>query len=476
MTDAPESKPFETPFGVRLRAARKMAGLSMEELAAKLGGRVTKQAISKYERGQMMPSPEVMERLVEVLGKATWGASPLRPVDVELATPLLLRQEIDETIDARMERPIFRRQRLLGRLLKRSAEGPAEGPSKGSAPEPVLLREESRGPDKKPEGEPEGRRSARRFEAGPEALCSFLTDDRFPSLAERRAHYVRAWETGAGPERIRFREGEKLPAKSASALKYRLADHLQKYLELEALLGTAAAFRNPVAGQPVTTPQEVEAAAGEVRRRWDLGSGPVVNLLGVLEDRGIRVYETSGIEGFEGLSGSFGAGPDAPFVAVSRDFPADRVRFTAAHELAHILCGFPEEKDAEGSCHQFAAAFLLPKAAVERVFGGGPRRRITLSELAEIKTTFGISLQAVMYRAKFLGLVGERQFRSFRETVNARGWAVTEPVEYAGRERATRFRRLVHHAVASGILDLERAAELAGVPADELKDEIGEIF
>ena len=65
-TDSGRRAP-ETPFGVRLRAARKMAGLSMEDLAGKLGGLVTKQAISKYEQGQMMPSPEVLERLVEVL-------------------------------------------------------------------------------------------------------------------------------------------------------------------------------------------------------------------------------------------------------------------------------------------------------------------------------------------------------------------------------------------------------------------------
>ena len=68
----------ETPFGARLRAARKMAGMSMEDLAAKLGGLVTKQAISKYEQGQMMPSPEVLAKLVEVLKIATCGASPLR--------------------------------------------------------------------------------------------------------------------------------------------------------------------------------------------------------------------------------------------------------------------------------------------------------------------------------------------------------------------------------------------------------------
>jgi transcriptional regulator with XRE-family HTH domain len=81
MTADPSRKAPETPFGMRLRAARKMAGMSMEDLAARLGGRVTKQAISKYETGQMMPSPEVLEKLVEVLKIATWGASWLRRVE-----------------------------------------------------------------------------------------------------------------------------------------------------------------------------------------------------------------------------------------------------------------------------------------------------------------------------------------------------------------------------------------------------------
>ena len=51
MTADPISKHSETPFGVRLRAARKMAGMSMEDLAQRLGGMVTKQAIGKYEKG-----------------------------------------------------------------------------------------------------------------------------------------------------------------------------------------------------------------------------------------------------------------------------------------------------------------------------------------------------------------------------------------------------------------------------------------
>ncbi|MDH7514040.1 MAG: ImmA/IrrE family metallo-endopeptidase, partial [Clostridiales bacterium] len=40
-------------------------------------------------------------------------------------------------------------------------------------------------------------------------------------------------------------------------------------------------------------------------------------------------------------SGSYGT---TPFVTVNRDFPDDRVRFTAAHELGHLLCGFPERE------------------------------------------------------------------------------------------------------------------------------------
>jgi Zn-dependent peptidase ImmA (M78 family)/DNA-binding XRE family transcriptional regulator len=447
MTDAPENRPFDETFGVRLRAARKMAGLSLENLAAKIGGVVTKQAISKYEKGQMMPSPEVLERLVEVLGKATWGASPLKKADVEFAQPMLLNEVSLCRMESGMEAARFRRKRLFERLLRRPPQ-----PSDESS-------------------------ELRAFDAhSEETFYRRLSSMDFASLADRRALYAAAWDAGAGPEGIRFREGEKLPARSASMLKYRIADHLQKYLGLEALLGMTAAFENPVAGPPPATPEEAEAAAEEVRRRWDLGSGPLVNLLGLIEERGVRVYETTGIEGFEGLSGSFGADPVVPFVAVSRDFPADRIRFTAAHELAHVLCGFPEKEGAESLCHRFAAAFLLPKAAAEKAFGGAPRRKVTLAELGEIKAAYGISLQAVMYRAKALGLVTDRQFRAFRETLNARGWTVTEPVEYAGAERAGRLRRLVHRAVASDILDLERAAEIAGVPAAQLEEEIGEIF
>lgn len=54
-------------FGERLNSARKMAGMSMEALAQKAGSIVSKQAISKYEKGQIQPGSQVLLALADAL-------------------------------------------------------------------------------------------------------------------------------------------------------------------------------------------------------------------------------------------------------------------------------------------------------------------------------------------------------------------------------------------------------------------------
>jgi Zn-dependent peptidase ImmA (M78 family)/DNA-binding XRE family transcriptional regulator len=54
-------------FGLRLKFARKMAGLSLQELAHALQNKVTKQALSKYENGQMKPTMEVILAIANIL-------------------------------------------------------------------------------------------------------------------------------------------------------------------------------------------------------------------------------------------------------------------------------------------------------------------------------------------------------------------------------------------------------------------------
>jgi len=54
-------------FGERLRLARKRAGLSLRDLADRIGGDVSAQAISKYESGKMYPSSGVLVALGKAL-------------------------------------------------------------------------------------------------------------------------------------------------------------------------------------------------------------------------------------------------------------------------------------------------------------------------------------------------------------------------------------------------------------------------
>ncbi|MDH4320940.1 MAG: XRE family transcriptional regulator [Desulfobulbaceae bacterium] len=56
-----------TEFGQRLHSARKMAGVSMDGLSNATGSLVSKQAISKYEKGQINPSSEVLLALAKAL-------------------------------------------------------------------------------------------------------------------------------------------------------------------------------------------------------------------------------------------------------------------------------------------------------------------------------------------------------------------------------------------------------------------------
>jgi Zn-dependent peptidase ImmA (M78 family)/transcriptional regulator with XRE-family HTH domain len=460
----------ETPFGARLRAARKMAGLSMEDLAAKLGGLVTKQAISKYEQGVMMPSPEVLAKLVEVLKIATWGASSLRSAERELDEVRLNESPALFQL-AEAERPMLRRAGVLSRL-RRKGEAPF-GPSLSVSVPKEMHNLVARCAEPPQEEQKTKELTDIISSARHQLLAQAASGEGIQLPASRRARYIRDWDAAAAPlEKIRFRAGERLSSKTEAALKYRIADHLQKYLELESILGQPAPFENPIPRRPARSREEVEAAAAKTRECWELGHGPIVNLLGLLEDKGIKIYETRGIEGFEGLSGRYG---DDVFVAVSVEYPPDRIRFTAAHELGHVLCDFDAAESPEGECHAFGAAFLLPKPALEKVFTPA-RRKVALGDLAEIKETFGISLQAIMHRAHDLGFVTDRQLRSFRETLKDKNWQVTEPVAYEGREKAMRFRRLLHYAVAADILDIGRAAELAGTTPEELRKEIGEIF
>lgn len=494
--------PKEPRFiAARLRIARKIAGLSLEDLSRRIDGRVTRQALSKYEQGKMSPSPRVLSELEEVLdlrprySETPWGASVAersneyrdfanglsaaaenqgdasrRPDDnicpssdfsnepdfgmndlVCESKVMMPRRSEDRSSEDRASRPmnficrmeVPRERDLIN--MRRSEPGP-------------LFRRDSSAP-RSPRA-PLGPGSP----LGPGAPGAPLPPpDRLPLFEPLRP---------GSTAYLEFRTIAPLPKKKEEALKQLALEYLARYADLERLLGRVIPFRNPISGVDSRTMDGIEKAAVTVRRNWDLGLAPIGNFLEVLESHGIKVYEIRGMEGTRDFDGLAARSAGGYVIALNMDRPADRIRFTAAHELAHVLCDFDGAEDKERLCHVFAGAMLLPRTALEHELVHR-RQKITLWELGAIKEKYGISLQAIMYRASELGLITPRHLRDFMETIRANDWSVTEPVTYRGKEESARFKRLLNYAVAEKIIAMDRAAVFAGMSESKLRKEFG---
>ena len=98
-------------------------------------------------------------------------------------------------------------------------------------------------------------------------------------------------------------------------------------------------------------------------------------------------------------------------IALNRNEPTVRQRFSLAHELKHVLdapfgdvlypgwWGLNSEDRAEQVANHFAACLLMPKAWVRRAYFN---RRLT--SLPRIAAYFEVSQAAMRYRLESLGL------------------------------------------------------------------------
>jgi len=267
---------------------------------------------------------------------------------------------------------------------------------------------------------------------------------------------------------LEFRKKSRLGRKEEERIKYRTLDFLERYLEIEDILNDKAVFKNPLSDSHVRKPEDAEKAALEVRREWNLGEAPVSKLMELLEDKGIRIHEIQTNENFNGISA---LADEVPVIAVRHQDDLLRKRFTISHELGHILLKIQSKRDPknrEKLCHIFAGAFLLPSKVIKAKLGA-KRNKIALWELKKIKGIYGISIQAIMARARHLDIVSNHTYRNFCININTHGWKKNEPGEYLGKEHANRFDQLVYHAAAEEIITFSRAAELLNLPLSEFR-------
>lgn len=324
----------------RIKSMRLSRGLTQEALVERMGGLISKQALSKYETEKATPSPSVAIRLAQALGVKT----------ISLFTPPQFKIEFIA----------YRRASTLGILNKKAIEG--------------LLSEE---------------------------------------IIHR--------------------------------------------LQLQERLGVNTGFLDDRI--KISSIEEAETAARTIRQMWNLGTNPIANLTDILERRSVHVLPVDQApEKFHGIS-AFALNCNSEIVgagvAYKNGTVGERQRMTLAHELGHLVMEIHESCDEEKAAFRFAGSLLMPEDDLLNTLGRS-RSHLTKEELVLLKEYFGVSMQAIIYRAKDLGIIGESLYRECFQAFNKLGWRKQEPRPLPSEEPKL-WQQLLQRAVSEKQLTYDEA-------------------
>lgn len=280
-----------------------------------------------------------------------------------------------------------------------------------------------------------------------------------------------------------------------------VADRVRTLLELEDLMeqiGATAPSRR--AQIDVNLPQRGSVldrgyeAASSVREQLQLGSGPVSDLPGLIEEHfAVDVVLEPLPDEVSGLCVDL---EERSLIVVNSRHVPGRQRFTLAHELCHhlwhdasyddlLIVDRPGEdkSPSEKRCDAFAAGFLMPDDGLRARVGAGP---VTDSVFVSLMIEFEVSATALAWRLLNLHLIASEESERFRSTSprylarragRSRDFEVLEQV--VGRRRPPEYlEQQVIEAYERGQIGIGPVADLFGesdrekVRADLADDEV----
>ncbi len=182
---------------------------------------------------------------------------------------------------------------------------------------------------------------------------------------------------------------------------------------------------------PVRIPRLIETPNEAAKlTRSSLGLSPdkpIKNLINTLEKAGVIIialpFSSKHIDAFSFWVGTHNP---KPVIAITTDVPSDRLRFNIVHELGHLVLhssirGAGQEVEVESQ--QFVGEFLLPEKKMREEM----IPPLKLSDLAELKLRWGVSMAALIVRADRLGIITKRQYKYLYQQIGLRKWRKQEP-------------------------------------------------
>jgi Zn-dependent peptidase ImmA (M78 family)/transcriptional regulator with XRE-family HTH domain len=179
----------------------------------------------------------------------------------------------------------------------------------------------------------------------------------------------------------------------------------------------------------------IESLASDVREQWNLGDGPLANLLETAENRGAVIFRYNlDSESLDALS-EWLKPENLPLIVLNADKNvAVRSRLDLAHELGHMFLhrsvtdGLLRHSDVfrlvEDQAFRFGAALLLPEHSfLEDLYS------VSLDALLALKLKWKVSIAMMIERLKDLNIVNADQHKRLRINYSARRWNREEPYD-----------------------------------------------
>ena len=149
----------------------------------------------------------------------------------------------------------------------------------------------------------------------------------------------------------------------------------------------------------------------------------------------------------------------------------DRDNFNLAHELGHIVMHrgidhTPGTRTVEAQAHRFAGAFLGPS---KRLWEELPRD-LDWSRYFELKRRWGMSMAALVRRAKDLGVIDDATYTRAMKQQSAHGWRRVEP---GANDRPIPAPRYLRTAKSKAQVSIPALANATHLPVDVVRRIVG---